>query len=169
MTRRARTENDRGGRGPGAIRSLARRLRDTDPVALYLIIAGAHYVAIGASWVLIPSRARTAGVDWIPFLTPSVVGVIWVIAGAFMVGGALGAPTRVALIVAQTWPLALGSYFGVAYVLWLVTTGMGLPVVGSERGLSSLLIDWLIASGAYAVAELWADREEAIANAARPR
>ena len=161
------------GRGPegraGGLRSLARRLRDTDPVAQYLVVAGALYVAVGASWILIPSRARAAGVDWITFLSPSLVGVIWVIAGAFMVGGALGAPTRVALIVAQTWPLVLGCYFGVAYVLWLVTTGMGLPVVGSERGLSSLLIDWLIAAGAFAVAELWADREEAIANGACPR
>lgn len=146
-----------------------RRLRGTDPVALYLVIAGAHYVAIGATWIFIPSRARLDGVDWIAFLTPDVVGVIWIIAGAFMVGGTLGAPTRIALIVAQTWPLALGAYFGVAYVLWLVTTEMGLPVIGSERGLSSLLIDWLIASGAFAVAELWADREEAIAHGACSR
>lgn len=52
-----------------------------DPVGAYLTLKGAMFVLIGVSWILLPSHSREAGVDWSPFMTTTVAGVVWIVGG----------------------------------------------------------------------------------------
>lgn len=160
MTRRARTENDRGGRGLRALRDRIAGLVPADPVAGYLITSGALHAGIGATWIMVPSKARSLGVDWIPGVSPALVGVVWLLVGAYLVGGAMGAPTRIALVIAQAWPVVVGAYYLVAWITWEAAEALGAAPIGSPSGYVSVLLYWSIGAGAHFVAELWADRTE---------
>lgn len=53
-----------------------------DPIGAYLVLVGVGYMAIGFSWALFPSHSRQAGIAWAPFITQSVVAVLWALGGS---------------------------------------------------------------------------------------
>jgi len=53
-----------------------------DPIGAYLVLVGIGYMAIGFSWALFPSHSRQAGIAWAPFITQSVVAVLWTLGGS---------------------------------------------------------------------------------------
>lgn len=128
-----------------------------DPVIAYLVVAGLGYILAGLTWIVIPSRTRELGIEWIPGVSAQVVGVVWVIAGTLALAGVLGAPTRLAFIALQAWPMILGAFFLVSWVVSLMPDSVW--HAGNERGYTTTISYSLISVGAYAVGRLWADRE----------
>lgn len=134
----------------GALRRLY-----ADPVVFYLLAGGTGFVVLGMQWILDPTPSRVRMVDWIAALTPGVVGIIWLIVGVLAATGALGLPTRPALVVMQAWPLILAAFSVVSWALSLLPWTAEL---GSRTGLASAVSYALISLGAHAVGRLWAER-----------
>lgn len=76
-----------------------RLLRPTrSPIAGLIIIMGAYYTLLGASWLVWPTDSRGAGVEWINTSVPNLtlqaghVAAWWILGGVTaIVGGALEA------------------------------------------------------------------------------
>lgn len=53
-----------------------------DPIGAYLVLVGIGYMAIGFSWAMFPSHSRQAGIAWAPFITQSVIAMLWALGGS---------------------------------------------------------------------------------------
>ncbi|MBV7412284.1 hypothetical protein ACUH96_00970 [Dermabacteraceae bacterium P13077] len=114
---------------------LAQRI-DAAPQAAYLAVMGLVYVLVGFTWVLIPSVGRIEGIDWIPALTPQMVGGAWIVAGTVAATTATTDSHRLYMagfFGLQFVALTLASYFFIAWLLYLTPLVEG----GAKHGLTS--------------------------------
>lgn len=120
----------------------------------YMIAKGLVYAGIGLSWIIVPSPGRAAGVEWLEFVTPAMVGGALIAAGLFpaLVAMAARSPRwfRAAWASLIAAPAILGFYFLTAWVFYVIPG----DEEGSSRGLSSAIIYTGFALSAYLMARV---------------
>lgn len=141
---------------------MVRVVRASDPVELFLLVAGLGAFGLSGSWVLQASRGRELAVDWIPTVTPSVVGVGWAVVGTLCLAAVLGMPVRLAFVALTAWLGVVGALFGVSWGIAMLPERI--MSGGNSLGLSSLIIYWAAAAGVLTIAELWDERTAARAR-----
>lgn len=120
----------------------------------YMIMKGLVYAAIGASWIIAPSPGRAAGIEWLEFVTPAMVGGAWIVAGLLPALVALAARSsrwfRAAWASLIAAPAIIGFYFLTSWIFYVIPGS----VEGSSRGLSSSIIYAGFALSAYLMARV---------------
>lgn len=112
-------------------------------------VYGAGYIVLGLTWLLLPTQSRLAGIGWVGWLTPGMVGAAWILAGTFALTVALQ-PKRLQRLTTAVWltltalPGVLALYFLVAWVGFLLPWVTG----GAERVIASAASYIVIAAGA---------------------
>ena len=89
------------------------------------IAQGVAHVVIGLTWLLTDSASRTAGIEWIEFITPHMIGWAWLITG--VVAATIGIQPRRTRRLSQVGfgflmftPTVVGLYFLVGWVGYLI-------------------------------------------------
>ena len=119
-------------------RAWAQSWIDADVVRAYLAGMGTVHALIGLTWILIPSRGRELGVEWIPAVTPPLIGVLWVVTGTIAaVTAAAGASRAVAFSMLQGVPLLLAVWFGIAWLIALAPDTWSWLPVGAPGGITT--------------------------------
>src|SRR5699024_1119322 len=87
----------------------------------YMAVKGAMYAAIGLSWVIQPSPGRLAGLQWLEFVRPEMIGGMLIFAGMLAMITSLIPRHPIWRQVGWTGliaaPMLIGFYFFVAWVL----------------------------------------------------
>lgn len=104
-----------------------------DPIRAYMASKGAVYIALGLTWVLLPSRGRDLGISWFPGLTEWVVALLWMAGGvAAIVTGLWGRHRRVGFAGLQSVAFFMAMVFLVSTVISFLPDSI-LPG-GNDRG-----------------------------------
>lgn len=89
------------------------------------IAQGVAHVVIGLTWLLTDSATRTAGIEWVEFITPHMIGWAWLITG--VVAATIGLQPRRTRRLSQVGfgflmftPTVVGLYFLVGWVGHLI-------------------------------------------------
>lgn len=120
----------------------------------YMKIKGLFYVLIGATWIAFQSPSRLAGIEWLDVLTPTLVGLIWVVPGLISV---ISGFTRSKAFHRLGWfflifiPAILGGYFFISWVIYLLPF---IDAPGYERAGITTVSYWAYSASAYLMARI---------------
>ena len=102
------------------------------------VAQGVAHVVIGLTWLLTDSASRTAGIEWVEFITPHMIGWAWLITG--VVAATIGLQPRRTCRLSQTGfgllmftPTVVGLYFLVGWVGHLIPSVEG----GAPTGITT--------------------------------
>lgn len=128
-------------------------------ISEFLLGLGIGYIVMGGSWILIPSRGRELGVEWLVGVSPPLAGALWIVAGTLALATLAGASVRLALAALQAVPVFLAFVFLVSTILawmpdWVIHSG---NPTGWVTSVSYLLI---AAGPLFAARQIGASREE---------
>lgn len=121
----------------------------------YMAVKGAMYAAIGLSWVIQPSPGRLAGLKWLEFVRPEMIGGMLIFAG--MLAMITSLIPRHPIWRQAGWtgliaaPMLIGFYFFVAWVLHFVPGAEG----GTGRSIATTLSYAAFAASAYIMARVY--------------
>lgn len=121
----------------------------------YLRVKGFFYFLIGLTWIFFQSPSREAGLAWIDFLTPTAVGIIWLVSGVIsVITGFIESPKirRLGFFVLIMIPGILGFYFLCSWFIYV------LPLIesnGYQRGLVTTISYWAFSCSAYIMARVY--------------
>lgn len=133
----------------------------------YMKVKGLFYLIIGTTWLFIQSPAREAGLAWLDFLTPWMVGILWVLSGIIAVFSAFfgsHASKRLGFFVLIITPTVIGAYFLISWMIYLTPL---LESEGYERGVVSTASYWAYAASAYVMARIYASSSGGIEHNTR--
>lgn len=92
-----------------------------DPIRAYLAANGLVYIAIGITWVSMPSKGRELGISWFPGLTDWLVGALWLLGGGIaVVTGLWGRHRRWGFAGLQSMAFFLSMVFLVSTIIGFV-------------------------------------------------
>lgn len=123
----------------------------------FLLVGGLAYIPIGLSYLITLTRSRQAGFAWLPeFLTPSLLGWVWLLAGATAVAVAFTSRAhpkweRHGFSALITPPVLWSLIFLIAWLHHLIPA---LPATGHPTGYLSVISYGLMA-GWVGVASGW--------------
>ena len=121
----------------------------------YLSFVGGFYAVIGITWIFTHSTVREAGLIWIDFLTPNVIGGLWIISGLFsLVASCLDSNklNRLAFFLMILIPGVLGFYFLVSWFLYITPF---VEINGKSNTITSTVSYWTFSSASFAMARVY--------------
>ena len=113
----------------------------------YMRIKGMFYALIGATWIIFQSPSRLAGIEWLDILSPTMVGLMWLIPGvACMALSWIKSFKlhRVAWFLLILIPALLGGYFFISWALYFLPVN----VPGYQRGGITTVSYWAYSASA---------------------
>lgn len=124
---------------------------------LWMALKGAAYIGVGLTWLLLPSQTRAEGIAWLEYVTPEVVGWLWIGAGLLgVVASRLRAPSvrfqQAGWAALIATPTIVGFYFFVAWLQFLLPGGHD----GTSRGITTTIYAATFALSAYLMARVYA-------------
>lgn len=121
----------------------------------YLSIVGGFYTTIGITWIATHSPSRSAGLIWLDFLSPTKIGVLWIISGLLAVAASFfksNKLNRLAFFLMIMVPGVLGFYFLVSWFLYVTPF---IEIDGKYNTIASTVSYWAIAASSYAMARMY--------------
>lgn len=118
----------------------------------YMRIKGLFYVLIGLTWVVVQSPSRLAGIEWLDILSPTGVGVIWIVGGFVPI---IASYTRADRLKQLGWFMLIfvsalfGAYF---FISWLIYYLPFVEAEGYQRGAVTTVSYWAYSASAYIMA-----------------
>lgn len=98
-------------------------------ITLSMVAAGFCYTLVGISWIIAPSASRIDGIAWLELILPvlastDIVGILWIMAGACAIMGAVYEPmNRIGWGALIGYPATLAVYFLVAWLEYMLAPG----------------------------------------------
>lgn len=123
----------------------------------YMKVKGLFYFLIGITWIFYQSPAREAGLEWAAFISPRMVGIIWVVAGGISIFTAFFGShraRRIGFFVLIVVPTVIGFYF---LISWLIYITPFFDIPGYERAGISVASYWAYSVSAYITSRIYVE------------
>lgn len=134
---------------------------------MYMKVKGLFYLVIGLTWIFFQSPSREAGLEWIDFISPQMVGVVWSLAGVISIYTAFFGShraRRIGFFVLIVVPTIIGFYF---LISWLIFITPFFDVPGYERAGISVASYWAYSASAYVMSRIYVESSGGIEDVPR--